>query len=234
MRFDAAIVSAKGGHDVNEDSVFCENNEGGLTAVLADGLGGHGGGDIASKLAVEHIGTLSSAAREDVNAAFNAANGAILAAQNEVAMKSTAVALIIENQNAVFAHIGDSRGYMFRACAPIRQTTDHSVSQLAVLRGEITPKQIRFHEARSKLLRALGSDESVEAEIDALGKTEAGDRFLLCSDGFWEYVTELEMRCDLYKSRCANEWLSYLLCRIGGRAPESRDNMSAIAIFTEE
>ncbi|MDR1668650.1 MAG: protein phosphatase 2C domain-containing protein [Oscillospiraceae bacterium] len=236
MEFDIGSFSSAGGKEKNEDTVLVLRKAHGLAAVVADGLGAHGGGEIASASAAAAIrGALPETGYTDtsaLSACFQAANKAVLANQKPgVAMKSTAVLLAIEREKAVFAHVGDSRGYCFRAGKLSGQTMDHSASQLAVLRGTITADQIRFHESRSRLLRALGADEAAHEEILPLPAPLPGDAYLLCSDGFWEYVTEPEMEADLAKSRSASAWLSYMLSRAGARLQAEHDNLSAIAVL---
>ncbi|MDR1698968.1 MAG: hypothetical protein LBR75_04005, partial [Prevotellaceae bacterium] len=173
--------------------------------------------------------------KESIALYFEQANRAVLNKQtSSCQMKSTAVLLLCRNNQAIIAHVGDSRGYYFSNGSILFQTIDHSVSQMAVLRGEITAAQIRFHEDRNRLLRALGGEENVHAEVSLIPSPLApGDAFLLCSDGFWEYVTENEMAIDLTKSATPDEWLSYLTARIGKRISGKNDNLSAIAIFCE-
>jgi len=232
--FDAVSFTCPGGCPVNEDTVLIIRSNGQFAAVVADGLGSHGGGDIASAAAAEAIrdslppdGIISESALDHC---LDMANSAVLTRQKPgVPMKSTVVMLAAENGQAAFAHVGDSRGYLFRDGRVVCQTMDHSVSQMAVLRGDITPAQIRFHVSRSKLLRALGAEDKAYGEVTPLPPLSAGDAFLLCSDGFWEYVTEDEMAVDLLKSVEASEWLSRMLTRIGKRVPEDHDNLSAVA-----
>ena len=236
-RFDAISFTSAGGYPVNEDSVkIVRDIEDLFAAVIADGLGSHGRGDIASSAAVAAVEkSLPSGGITDETvliACLEAANMAVLSEQEPgIPMKSTAVILAAENGQASFAHVGDSRGYLFRNGHIIQQTMDHSVSQMAVLRGEITSAQIRFHESRSMLMRALGADDSAHGEVTSLGQIQDGDAFLLCTDGFWEYVTEDEMAVDLLKSDDSSAWLSYMLARIGGRVEEGHDNLSAICII---
>jgi len=236
-RFDIASFTSKGGRQKNEDSIYAWQNEGQLFAVVADGLGAHGGGDIASAEAIASMrqslpasGITSAAVLSEC---FSNANSAVLAKQiHGTAMKSTAVVLTAENGEAAFAHAGDSRGYVFHRGRITFQTMDHSVSQLSVLRGDITPGQIRFHKSRSQLMRALGAGETVAEDIKSIKPISVRDAFLLCSDGFWEYVTEAEMEIDLAKSpRSARKWLSLMLARIGKRIPDDHDNLSAVAII---
>jgi len=237
MKFLCESFTCAGGRPYNEDSIGVWKTRGGLLAIAADGLGRHGGGDIASKTAVEvlsaHCLQLRRVTREAVLAGFDQANRAVIAHQTPACeMKSTAALLLCREDGAAIAHIGDTRGYHFSNGRVAFQTTDHSVSQLAVLQGEITPAQIRFHEDRSRLLKALGNEsQRLGAQFHPVGRPRSGDAFLLCSDGFWEYVTEGEMEADLQKSAAPGEWLAYMLQRVGRRVNGRHDNLSAIAVF---
>lgn len=237
MELLTAVFTSRGGRCKNEDSVYCVQKGNSALAAVADGLGMHGGGDIASQTAVNALSQSffhdSDISVDSIRRCFEFANKAVLKRQTlDCKMKSTAAALFLRLGQGVFAHVGDSRIYHFRDGALVFQTTDHSVSQMAVDSGKINFSQIRFHEDRNRLLRAFGADENVRIEIRELTDLAAGrDAFLLCSDGFWEYVMESEMEVDLAKSASPEQWVSYLLGRIGGRIGENNDNLSCVAIF---
>ncbi len=237
MKYMTAECSMKGGRSYNEDSVRWAKQDSMLTVAVADGLGGHGGGEIASSLAAESITNLFTANPEistsNIQQIFEAANLKVLAAHTPTCqMKSTAVALFIKNNIALWAHVGDSRLYHFINGRLVFQTSDHSVSQMAVLSGEIKPSQIRFHEDRNKVLRVLGNAESIKTEISPAQKLEVGfHAFLLCTDGFWEYVLEEEMEIDLSKANTPNEWLSFMIQRLSKRVHGKNDNFTAAAVF---
>lgn len=239
MKFTIDFFSGPGGREYNEDTAYACQLADGLVAIVADGLGSHGGGEIASSVAAAELAkccqTKPDMQKESIEQYFEQANRAVLDRQTPACqMKSTAVLLFCRDNQAAIAHVGDSRGYYFSNGRLAFQTIDHSVSQMAVLRGDITPAQIRFHEDRNRLLRALGGEEAAHAEISLLSSPLChGDAFLLCSDGFWEYVTEDEMEIDLAKSATPDEWLSYLTARIGSRINGKNDNLSAIAVFCE-
>ena len=106
-------------------------------------------------------------------------------------MQTTAVSLIIQNDLALWGHIGDTRLYYFHDGNLQKQTSDHSVPQMLVNAGEIDDSQIRYHEDRNRLLRSLGSKETIKPNLEQSATTiYPGDAFLLCTDGFWEYVLE--------------------------------------------
>lgn len=237
MSFYAAQCSFTGARPYNEDTVLSMETEGGFLAVVADGLGGHGGGNIASRVAAETLraGYLADPhiSRKALQALFDHANRAVLEQQTpQTRMQSTAVSLIYDGERLAFAHAGDSRLYHFLDGRLVFQTVDHSVSQMAALAGQISMKEIRFHEDRNRVLRTLGGEESirVEMKIEAY-RVSSRDAFLLCTDGFWEYVWEDEMAVDLSKSAGPEEWLTYMIARIGGRMNGKNDNFSAVALF---
>jgi len=234
--FDANSYTSSGGRQVNEDSVLIIRSDGQFAAAVADGLGAYGGGDIASSAATAAVqNSLPPDGITDeavLHSCLEAANIAVLKRQKPgIPMKSTVVILTAENGRAAFAHVGDSRGYFFRNNRVTCRTTDHSVSQMAVQQGDITPAQIRFHAGRNTLLRALGADYRAYGEVTALPPLLNGDAFLLCSDGFWEYVTEAEMESDLTAAKATSDWLERMLKRIEKSAPKGNDNLSAVAVI---
>jgi serine/threonine protein phosphatase PrpC len=91
---------------------------------------------------------------------------------------------------------------------------------------------VRFHDDRNKLLKVLGNDENLNIrKIDDAVSIESGDAFLLCSDGFWEYVYEVEMEADLIKSDSPKDWIEYMIKRLLLRVTGNNDNFTAIAGF---
>lgn len=234
-----AVFTNQGGRNNNEDYAgytLTADGEKGVWLV-ADGLGGHRNGEVASRMAVETMIEMFSlnpdVDESNITALFKTANERILQQSPEYSgMKTTLTALFIENNQALWAHAGDTRLYYFSAGRLSAQTKDHSVSQIAVDVGEISPDQIRHHADRSKLLRALGDNPDVMPAITpAPAQLQAGDAFLLCTDGFWEYVYETEMEIDLSKSLSPDAWLRLMAIRRAERAPEDSDNFTALAVF---
>lgn len=237
MTFSTAHISHPGGRAENQDAVdYLVMGDVGCW-VLADGLGGHGGGATAAGLAVEAVLTAFRArpeiSVEALRAFLRAAHESIERSRHMPGlsqMKSTIVVLLADSVQAIAGNIGDSRLYLFRGGAIEYQSPDHSVPGALVLSGSLPPGGVRFHEDRNRLLRSLGLGRAPEPAIHAVSLAE-GDAFLLCSDGFWEYVRELEMIADLCKATAPGEWLRAMELRLMGGAPPDSDNFSAVAIF---
>lgn len=173
---------------VNEDSK-CHQPP--LFAV-ADGMGGHSAGDVASALAVEEL--VRELARTDsLSGAVHAANRAIyLKAASDprlAGMGTTITALLVTNESAQIAHVGDSRAYLLREGELSRLTQDHTVVNRLVQQGRLMKEDADRHPQRSYLERALGVDSDVEVDVHVLDLFP-GDRVLLCSDGLFGMIDD--------------------------------------------
>ena len=178
-------------------------SEVGLVFAVADGLGGYGGGEVASGMAVEtSLGqaqkNLSGGGRvaATLRDAFNRANQAILeaamAGSGGRKMQSTLSALVMTPGEAHLGHVGDSRVYRRREGELELLTTDHSQVMELLRMHIITPEQAIDHPARYALTRSVGGDMMVRIDIRN-ERLEAQDTFLLCSDGLWSNVTSSEV-----------------------------------------
>lgn len=230
---DFAFYSDTGGRANNEDACLAKRMEGGYLFVVADGLGGHEDGETASVLAVNSVKDyLADNPGEAISKAIQYANGMILEMQRKKSskMKTTIALAYVDDSKTIIAHVGDSRIYAFKDKKIVHQSIDHSASQMAVTMGEITPAQIRSHEDRNMLLRALGAEEDVKVDVARLDNSEY-DALLLCSDGFWEYVLESDMEAELFTSTSADKWLYKMRSIQLANAPDSCDNNTAITVL---
>jgi len=241
MVFAEARLSSAGGRKMNQDYIGTCATDNYHCWLVADGLGGHSGGEIASKLICEEIieDFSRQPAIEGLERGFTVANDALLAAQQveqrHIAMQSTIVGLVSDGQQARWGHVGDSRLYMLRDGKIIHQTKDHSVVQALVTAGQIEPPEMRRHEDRNKLLRAVGSTKIVRytmcLEPVAL---KAGDAFLLCTDGFWDYVYETQMLSDWSSALSPEDWLNKMEQRLCKLAVGEFDNYTAVAVWVNK
>lgn len=236
MKILTGYLSDFGGKEKNDDTVRILQEQKNTYVFVGDGLGGYEGGKIASETAAETVlgfcGTGSLLKEENLQKVAALADESVKEKQSVLhgRMKTTLVFLAIEEDQARWMHVGDSRLYYFRNGCLKKQTMDHSVSQVAVLMGEITQQQIRFHEDRNKVLRALGSDNA-KPDISPVMTVEDGDSFLLCTDGFWEYVYEAEMEETLLKAQSPRQWVEKMEKLMKKRVPKDHDNFSAVAVF---
>lgn len=235
---DIFAFSSKGGREYNEDCVGYTYTTYGAAAVLADGLGGHQGGELASKLAVDTI--LKEPIDDNKNdkdwlrKRLDAANQAILGAQAEQSnrMKSTVAALKISGTKATWAHLGDSRLYFLHDSRLADVTDDHSVAYSKYKAGRISRDALATDEDQSSLLRSLGVQGKLRPDFGETNEPlTAGDGFLLCSDGFWEKVQEQELLFDFLKSNSARMWAELLLLRVIERMTDGCDNLSVITVM---
>lgn len=178
-----------------------DNTRGSLT-IVADGMGGHSSGEVASEMAVELISrfyyedqTESSPAA--LKAAIEKTSGLIYRASTTdekfYGMGTTVVALVLLENTAFAAHVGDSRLYRLRGREMQLLTMDHSQVMEMVKQGIISLAEAHTHDDKNVILRAVGTQPSVEAEVSESFVVETGDEFLLCSDGLSDMVEDEEI-----------------------------------------
>ena len=232
MICEVAKYSHIGKRDNNEDSYAVFQNGNTYMAIVADGLGGHANGEIVSKMAVDHVCT--SLLRKQVDEdelAYAIINASTLIRNSRYSGHTTIAALWMQDNFAVAAHVGDTRIYQIRNGKIIYQSVDHSQVQMAVLVGALAPEAIRKHKDRNKLFRALGvENEETKVESNELN-VRSGDRFLLCSDGFWEPVTEADMLRTASQTTSAQQWLSAMQRFVTSANDPRQDNHTAIAMI---
>jgi len=187
----------------NQDSGYA----GTYLFVVADGMGGHAGGDVASAIAVKRIAETDRLYTSPNDAEF-ALHAALLAANSLLAetvfdhgeltgMGTTVSGILRVEDHIAIAHIGDSRIYLFRGAELTQVTADHTFVQRLVDSGRITPEEAAVHPRRSVLMRVLGDvDASPEIDTTVL-ETRPGDRWLICSDGLSSYVTDEKIAAAL-------------------------------------
>ena len=196
--------------ELNEDSYYAPA-EGENFCCVADGMGGHQAGEVASALAVElfaaRMREINFKPHDRLRRAVNAANLAIYDKAREnpamAGMGTTITALLIENGEAHIAHVGDSRCYLLRNKALMQVTSDHTLVEELLLKGAITLQEAKNHPNRNVITRALGTELSVKTDILRI-RTQPGDLFLLCSDGLSGYVELRDMQ-EILNSRMKRE-----------------------------
>ena len=213
----------------NEDSLFAAPP----LFVVADGMGGHAAGEVASELAIQTISQLAPGYPNGpmLENAITEANRAVYecarANERRAGMGTTVTAALLQGTRLVIAQVGDSRAYLLHGGELQQLTRDHSLMQDLIDAGEITPAEARIHPQRNFITRALGTSPSVKADIYELN-VSPGDRLLLCSDGLCGMLEDSDMALALRTIRnpqtCATE-LIQMANQAGGH-----DNITAIVV----
>lgn len=202
-----------------------ESHPGGRLLIVADGMGGHRGGATASRIAGEtvkaqYLGSETADVGTALREALARANARIFteaqANPDLRGMGTTTSALAVRDNNAWFAHVGDSRIYLVRDGQISQLTDDHSLVASMVREGLLTTKEAENHPRRNVLQRSMGVGEEVEIDVSGPFPVQEGDVFLLCSDGLHGLVREpelLEIATSLPIEGAANEFLKRALER---------------------
>jgi len=231
----AALTDVGRSRERNEDAYF----EGQRVFAVADGLGGHRAGEVASHLALESIESLDDldpkrAARDIVDAVRRGNRSVYERQQKDATLKgmgTTMTAVVISEGYAHLAHVGDSRCYLIRG-ETIRQiSNDHTLVARMVSEGKLTPDQAEVHPQRSVLTRALGADKDVDVQETNL-VLAPGDRLVLCSDGLSGVLAESEIRRYASDGADLDEICRKLIDTANERG--GPDNVTAIVIDVQD
>ena len=228
----------------NEDSVIIvKNNMGEYLLAVADGMGGHKGGEIASSIAISHIGKrfkeLSSiGTKEDainwIKAEVSESNRLIYKYTEEnpesAGMGTTLVLAVLTNDFLLFGNIGDSSGYVYKDKMIHKITNDHTLVNLLVKSGELTPEEAKDHPRKNVLMRALGASTKVEMDIFDV-ETDV-DGIFLCSDGLTNMLDNNQIAKVLSEKIDIEEKLNKLVIKSNNRG--GTDNISVAFLDKEE
>jgi serine/threonine protein phosphatase PrpC len=238
MRFSVYQVSRKGGREKNEDRMgYCYTRDSGLFA-LADGMGGHPEGEVASQLALQTMAALFQRdAKPTLADPLRFLHDAIIAGHHQLLRyatekalmdtpRTTIVACVLQGDAAYWAHCGDSRLYMVRDGKLIARTRDHSYSELQETLAHVVPMGEKFN--RNVLFTCLGSPGKPVVDTAGPLLLHSGDRVLLCSDGLWGSVSDAEIATELAQ-RTISDAVPELVERALRTAGAKSDNVTIIA-----
>jgi serine/threonine protein phosphatase PrpC len=242
MRFTVYQVSRKGGREKNEDRMgYCYTRDSGLFA-LADGMGGHPEGEVASQLALQTLAAMFQRdAKPVLKEPMRFLHEAIIAGHHQLLRyatqkslidtpRTTVVACVLQGSSAYWAHCGDSRLYLVRGDKLVARTRDHSYSELQETMSHVVPMGERFN--RNVLFTCLGSPG--KPVVDTVGPLvlQSGDRLLLCSDGLWGTVSDATITEQLANNTIADavpELVEQALRNGGAKS----DNVTVLAMEWE-
>jgi PPM family protein phosphatase len=244
MRFSVYQESNIGGRKINQDRMGYSFTRDALLLLLADGMGGHLRGEVASTIAMQTIGSLfQQNANPYIKKPEQFLEDSFFAAHREIhryrainnlpeTPRTTIVVCLIQHNTAYWAHCGDSRLYWMRNGQILSRTRDHSRLETLIAQGKVDPSERDTHPDRNKLFNCLGAPNMPIVEVSRRASLQAGDIMLLCSDGLWSMLPDHELAQCLQENtivRAVPELVSKATS-IGGK---SSDNVTALAMMWE-
>lgn len=241
LSISSARITGIGDRDVNQDA-FGESYAAGIACyVMADGAGGHEGGAVAARTVVDSaLGAFTQQPAlnvETLNACVAGASDAVvrmkLAEPALASMHATLAVLLVDSAKAraCWAHVGDTRIYLFRGGRVRHVTRDHSLAQQFIDAGLAKDTDPRTHAQRSVLYAAIGVEGQPSASIQPPLDLVPGDVLLVCTDGLWERVTETTMEACLARAMSADDWLAALCAAADATAAAGRDNFTGQVLW---
>jgi serine/threonine protein phosphatase PrpC len=242
VQFSVYQVSRKGGREKNEDRMgYCYTRDAGLFA-LADGMGGHPEGEVASQLALQTMSAMfQRAAKPRLADPLRFLHDAIVAGHHQLLRyateraltdtpRTTLVACVLQGNAAYWAHCGDSRLYLVRGDKLVARTRDHSYSELQETLAQVVPMGDRVN--RNVLFTCLGSPGKPVVDTAGPLLVQPGDRVMLCSDGLWGAVAD-PVITETLASRPITESVPELVEQALRSAGEKSDNVTVLAVEWE-
>lgn len=246
MKYVVYQASRRGGRPYNEDRVTYAYTPEALLMVLADGMGGHSNGEIASQLTVQIITSLfqsrakpvvpdmSSFLLDAIYAAHDAINEYALRKRMPDPPRTTCVVCLVQRGMACWAHVGDSRLYHFSRRDMLFRTHDHSAVQQLFDDGVIAEAEMGTHPDRNKLYNSVGGYMLPDIELGQPTKLHEGDALLMCTDGVWPELTASEMLSTL-RAYPLERAVKHMMDHAEFRSGQHGDNLSVVAMrFGEE
>jgi PPM family protein phosphatase len=245
MRFSIYQESRQGARKNNEDRTSYSYSRNALLMAVADGMGGHHYGEVASQIAIQTLTeTFQKEAKPTLDDPFRFLQKAMVRAHQSIlsygmshgmgdSPRTTCVACIVQDNVAYWAHAGDSRLFLMRGGKVIAQTRDHSRIRLLVEEGLITPAQAAVHPDRNKIYSCLGGPLQPEIEFSRKTPLEKGDVVMLCTDGLWGSLSGDLMAVAL---RSANmlETVPLLMNQAEAKGGSHQDNLSVVCVRWED
>ena len=243
MKILSSTICKQGGREYNQDYLDLSVTENGACLVVCDGLGSYYGSEVASRICsqkiiecytqIKAVDAERAVKPEFCQSYIQSAHNCVIDEKERnpnIKSSCTTVACVVSDfKSTVISHIGDTRVYLFKNKKLHFQTKDHSLSQISVEMGRIPLRDIRSDKDQNKLTRVLGSNYYIPPDCDIYNSPLAvGDAFILCTDGFWEYVYEEEMEEDLAFSNDPAIALARMEQRLLSRVTKFNDNYSAI------
>ena len=241
MKYKVGYHSLQGARSSNQDRVAYAERDNAIFMVLADGLGGHAGGSIASEIMSKWSIQAFQSIKQSVitqPSAFLAFT--ILEAHDQMIAytkarfpdmqpRTTCLLCLVQNGYAYWAHVGDSRLYHFRNDQVLERTQDHSTVEKMFQKGLIKEEDMRTHPQKHHVTRCVGGSQKPEIELGKETRLEPGDRLLLCSDGVWEAFEPGEMT-EFMRLDPLEEGIEEMLHTAEDKMQHVCDNITAVGL----
>ncbi|MFL6650845.1 MAG: PP2C family protein-serine/threonine phosphatase [Sulfurifustaceae bacterium] len=245
MKYQIAQLSSSGARRANEDRVGIAERPNAVLLAVADGLGGHTGGELASQTVVETVMRLFHAVKQvqladpfaflalSMLKAHRAIGARAQAHSPPLEARTTCVLCLVQEGYAYWAHIGDSRLYHFRGERLLKRTEDHTTIEELRRDGIISEEEMAQHPRKNALLRTLGGNRDPRISLGEEALLKTGDTLLLCSDGLWEALTTEEIGRMLALPKL-DDGIEELVSTAEKRKGESCDNVTVACLRWED
>ena len=240
--FEIGEYTLLGNRKINQDRCVTVQNDDSILLGLADGMGGHPRGEKAAEILTETCTSFFEQNQPPVSHPDEFLTRLLQKAHENLTAfgleqtpaidpRTTAVVVLIQNGVAHWAHVGDSRLYLFRKGKPLKRTVDHSYVERLQQSGMISEEERQIHPHRNYVTRCLGGEISVpDIALGAFAKLHPGDVLLLCSDGLWSQLKEEEMATVLAQPKPLEQAVTSLVQQAEESAYPESDNVTAIAL----
>ena len=240
MKLDIIQLNCLGNREKNEDRLLVVERGKTALLVVADGMGGHRGGEIASQMVVDTLERLFNLCelplqdpkgflKNAIASAHTLINGEAQQHKPVIDPRTTCVACVIQGETASWAHIGDSRLYLLRDEKVLARTTDHSYVEDLFQQGLINEAEMLTHPKRSYITQCVGGETArPEVTLDEFTHLEKGDVVILCSDGLWSAVDEA-LICNVTEQAEFEQTINQLTQKAESSSYPQSDNITVVA-----
>ena len=244
MKYSLFQDTRPGKRPYNEDRLGCWQRDKALLLAVADGMGGHAHGEVAAQITVDHLGhSFDAEARPRLAAPDRFLSSSISNAHAQIlehaqrrkleTPRTTVVACVVQDGQAWWSHVGDSRLYLIRKGRVAARTRDHTYVQQLVDAGKIREEAAENHPDRNRVMRCLGGPQAPRIDPAQNMSLEKDDVLLLCSDGLWGPLTQRQILIGLI-GRDPVSALPELIALAEPRAGAHCDNVSVVAMHWQE
>jgi len=245
MKYQLSQHSMRGARPSNQDRVAVSERDNAVLMVLADGLGGHSGGELAAEILTQTAVRMFRAVRQPVITkpssflaliimhAHKTITDIGLAHKPPITPRTTCVLCLVQNGYAYWAHVGDSRLYLFRGSQLVKRTRDHTFTEHLRNGGLLLDDEVSDHPEKSRLLKCVGGPHNPTITLGDETLLFPGDILLLCSDGLWEALKTAELLKYLQYD-ALDEGVEEMLLAAERKMKDTSDNLSAISLRWQE